>query len=84
MILVILRADSAKLDTYRFTIDGLIVTIALLLNIGYVVLRLDKPQSFKAAIKDLMLDVAYAVRGRVGVNDGVPAHNRSGGLFGRA
>ena len=54
MILVILSIDGAKLDIFRFSIDGLIVTSALVLNIAYVILRLDKPQNFKAAMKDLV------------------------------
>ena len=84
MILVIFRTDGAKSDNFRFSIDGLIVTTALLLNIAYVVLRVDKPQNFKAAMKDLVSDLTYAVRGKVGDSDAVAAHKGSGGLFGRA
>ena len=54
MILVIFSLDGAKSDIFRFSIDGLIVTSALLLNIAYVVLRVDKPQSLKGAMKDLV------------------------------
>ena len=57
---------------------------ALVLNIAYVILRVDKPQTCKAAIKDLLLDVTFAVRGKVGSGDGVSAQKGSGGLFGRA
>jgi hypothetical protein len=71
------------LDIFRFSIDGLIVTSALLLNLAYVIVRLDKPQSCKAGMKDLVLDLTYAVRGKVGNNDGAAVHKGSG-LFGRA
>lgn len=45
MIQVNVNIEGANLDIFRFSIDGLIVTSALLLNIGYVVLRVDKPQN---------------------------------------
>jgi hypothetical protein len=54
MILVIVSIDGAKLDIFRFSIDGIIVTSALILNIAYVVLRVDKPQNCKAAMQDLV------------------------------
>ena len=84
MSLVIISVESAKADIFKFSIDGLIVTSALLLNIAYVILRVDKPQTCKAAIKDLLLDINFAVRGKIGCIDGVAVHKGSGGLFGRA